>query len=287
MPASKILACAITTFLTALPLAQAHVSAISAATASAGRAAIESLDVPFQNPAGIAFAKGYSFATGLSRYSSEVGIDQEELAVLLSDNTPDSVVPTSLAYVQKTDQVPGSDWQQKDVRLSLGNFIGPRRAVGFGLNYRQERINAVSSQQASLTVGSIFGVSQNLGVALVIDNLFPIVNAPEAREQFAPLTSLGMSYNMGKFLRARMDLTTQRNNSLNKPLLAAGLENYWNRWLIFRIGAARDAELEQSILSTGLGFDGPRLGIHYAFQAVEAPLGRDQRHSVDLALTLW
>lgn len=281
----KILAASFLLVLTAN--AEAHVSAISAATANAGRAAIESLDVPFQNPAGIAFAKGYSFATGLSRFSSEAGVDQEELAVLLSDNTPDSVVPTSLAYLQKKDQIPGSDWEQKDVRLSLGNFIGPRRAVGFGLNYRQERANSITSQQASLTVGSIFGVSQNLGVAFVVDNLLPIVNAPEARERLSPLTSLGMSYNMGKFLRARMDLTTQRNNSLNKPILAAGLENYWNRWLIFRIGAARDAELEQTTLSTGLGFDGPRFGIHYAFQSVEAPLGRDQRHSVDLALTLW
>lgn len=267
--------------------AQAHVSSISAATASAGRAAIESLDVPFQNPAGIAFAKGYNFATGLARYNSEAGLDQEEVAFLLSDNTPDTVVPTSLAYVQKKDHNAYSDWEQKDVRLALGNFIGNRRALGIGLTYRHERDTAVTTQQAALSVGSIIGLSPNLGVALVFDNLVPLNQAPTARERLSPLSSAGLSYNFGKFLRMRFDVTSERNNSLNRPLIAAGLENYWNRWLIFRIGAARDNELQQNIYSTGLGFDGPKFGIHYAFQAVEGLQSRDQRHSVDLAFLLW
>lgn len=267
--------------------AQAHVSSISAATASAGRAAIESLDVPYQNPAGIAFAKGYNFATGMARYNSAAGLDQEALAFLLSDNTPDTIVPTSLAYLQTKDHNAFSDWEQKDVRLALGNFIGPRRALGIGLTYRHERDGGVSTQQAALSVGSIFGLSPNLGVALVVDNLVPLAQAPGARERLSPLTSAGLSYNFGKFLRTRLDVTTERNNSLNRPLIAAGVENYWNRWLIFRLGAARDNELEQNIFSTGLGFDGPRFGIHYAFQAVEAPTGQDQRHSVDLAFLLW
>lgn len=267
--------------------AHAHVSSISAATATAGRAAIESLDVPYQNPAGIAFAKGYNFATGMARYEGDGGGDHEELSFLLSDNTADTIVPTSLAYLQTKDKSPLSDWEQKDVRLSLGNFIGPRRALGIGLTYRHEREAGVSTQQAALSVGSIFGLSQNLGVAFVVDNLVPLSQAPGARERLSPLTSVGMSYNFGKFLRVRLDGTTERNNSLHRPMIAAGVENYWNRWLIFRLGAARDNELQQNIYSTGLGFDGPRFGIHYAFQAVEAPLGRDQRHSVDLALVLW
>lgn len=267
--------------------AQAHVSSISAATATAGRAAIESLDVPYQNPAGIAFAKGYNFATGVSHYTSEFGADQEELAFLLSDNTSETVVPTSLAYLQTKENGGRSDWEQKDVRLALGNFVGPRRALGVGLTYRHEREAGDSSQQAALSVGTIFGLSQNLGVAIVADNLVPLSVANGAREKLSPLTSVGLSYNFGRFLRTRLDITTERNNSLNRPLIAAGVENYWNRWLIFRLGAARDAELEQNLFSTGLGFDGPKFGIHYAFQSVESRVGRDQRHSVDLAFLLW
>lgn len=264
-----------------------HVSSISAATAGAGRAAIEALDVPFMNPAAIAFAKGYHFSTGLSKYSSQLGSDQEEMSVLLSDNTRDTVVPTSLAYVQKRDLDPSIDWNQKDVRLSLGNFLGPRQALGFGLTYRQDRLNSISTQQMAMTVGSIFGVTKDLGVALVFENALLLSGAPVGRETLAPLTAVGLSYNLGKMLRMRLDLTTERNNSLNRPRIAGGIENYWNRWIIFRLGAARDAELEESMWSTGLGFDGPRFGIHYAFQSVESRVERDFRHSVDLDLALW
>lgn len=267
--------------------AHAFVSAISRGTAGAGRAAVESSDVAFQNPASIAYVRGYHFTTGISRLSSPLGVDQEELAVLLSDNFKETVVPTALGFVQKRDLGTDEGYVQRDIRLAVGNILYESTALGFGLTYRQERSSLLNTQQLSMVIGSMIALTKSLGLALVLENALPITTAPEAREKLTPLTGLGLSYNLGKFLRTRLDFTSDSSNSWNRPSVAVGVENYWNRWLIFRLGAARDAELEQTLTAVGFGFAGPRFGIHYAFQSVEMADGRDQRHSIDLGFPLW
>lgn len=267
--------------------ANAHVSAISAGTASAGKAAIEPYDVPYQNPAGIAYTRGYHFATGVSRLTTKGDDDQEEFAVLLSDNLDDTVVPTALAYIQRKDLGNGSDFNSRDLKLAVGNYIVGKNAVGFGFAYRQERTTLGQNQGLSMVLGSLFAINKNLGFAVVLENFAPILNSDTLRERLDPQTSLGLSYNFGQFLRMRLDASSERNNSWNRPTFATGLENYWNRWLIFRLGAARDNEYQESIYSVGFGFAGPRLGVHYALQTIERPTSRDQRHSIDLGFPIW
>lgn len=268
-------------------ISEAHVSAISAATARSGRAAIESYDVPFLNPAGIAYVKGYNFASGVSRLRSPEGALQEEFALSLADNTQDTVVPTNLAYVQKKDVSDGTGWVQKDLRLSLGNFISGRNALGLGLVYRQDEESLGKSQQLNLVLGSLVALSENLGLAVVLENVAPMMNSGTPRERLSSRVGMGLSYIHGRVLRSRLDLTSGENSNFGLPTLAVGLENYWNRWLIFRLGASRDQERREDIRSAGFGFDGPRLGIHYAFQSVVGEQTEESRHSIDLGFPLW
>lgn len=285
---ARILAPAVLFLISAATsVSNAHVSAVSAGTASAGRAAIESYDIPFLNPAGIAYSRGYNFSTGFSRLQVPKGIDQEEWAVLLSDNMDDTVVPTAFAYVQKKDLNPASTWSQRDMRLSVGNIFYGDHALGFGLVYRDDKTPAKSSQQLSMTLGGLFSLTKELGFAVVLENIAPLMASDTAREKLKPLTALGLSYNASRHNRIRLDLTSASDNSFGRPTVAGGVENYLNQWMIFRIGAARNMELEQTTYSAGLGFAGPRFGIHYAFQNVATNLGQDHRHSIDLGMPIW
>lgn len=270
-------------------LSQAYVSALSRGTAGSGRAALEPNDIPYLNPAVIAFTPGYLLATGFSHVSrSEQRLpDQDEFSVQLSDNMPDTVVPSALAYSQKKDLATEINWTQREIRLALGNVLYGRSALGVGINYRQERDVVASHQGAALTMGALFGLNDRLGLAIVAENLLPFLDEDGLRERFSPLTGLGASYNFSRTLRGRLDLTSESNNSWARPTVAMGIENFWNRWLLFQLGAARNGEKKENTWSSGLGFRGPKFGIHYAFQSVSGQNYADARHSVDLALPLW
>lgn len=263
--------------------AAAHVSSVSAATAESGRAAVESLDTPFLNPAAIPYSTGYFFGTGGSRFRSDGLGDIDLFSVSLTDNMSDTVIPTSLGYVQTKYQVNRSDWERKDIRLSVGNFVYGRQALGLGLAYRSSRAANVNAQQYNLFLGGMLSIGRALSIGVVIENLVAPPRDVPANEILNYSTALAMSYNYKTFLRAKLDIVSDSP----KPTVAAGLENYWNRWLIVRIGYSKNFNLNQNIMAAGAGFSGPKFGIHYAFQNVQSPAGLDPRHSVDLAVPLW
>lgn len=72
--------------------------------------------------------------------------------------------------------------------------------------------------------------------------------------------------NYKRFVRVKMDITTDSNYGLVRPLFAAGIESYMNDWFILRWGAQRDNEKATNKYTAGLGFIGPKFAFHYAYQ---------------------
>lgn len=284
---TRIMASIICVFGFLTSQAQAHVSSVSAATGSAGRASIESLDTPFLNPAALPYKKGYFFGTGYSRFRSDGLGDTDVFSVSLTDNMKDTVMPTAFGFVNTKYLQDRSSWDRRDLRLGVGNFLFKRHAVGGGIAYRNSRGDNYSSEQFNLYLGGIMAVRRELSVGLLLENLVSPSTNVAVQERLNPSTAVALSYNYLTFMRVKADLISESNNGWAKPTLALGLESYFNKWLIVRIGYQRNAELEQSITSAGLGFGGPRFGIHYAFQNVQSPLGLDPRHSVDLGVPIW
>ncbi|PWU13647.1 MAG: hypothetical protein C5B49_14285 [Bdellovibrio sp.] len=268
--------------------AQVHVSSISAASAGTGRAAVEPLDTPFLNPAALPYSPGYYFGMGYSVLRSSNPQGSDVLALALTDNLPETVIPTTLAFVQEKHEENGTAGVRKDLRLGVGNFIVGRNALGLGLAYRMAQSEFTSTtQQLNMFAGTMVAINKELSVALVLENILPPSNATPEPDRLSPSTSLGLSYNFRTVMRAKLDVISEGNNSFGRPTVAFGLENYWNRWLIFRVGVSHNSELAQNIASAGAGFGGPRFGIHYAFQNIQGPDGTDPRHSVDLSVPIW
>jgi hypothetical protein len=137
------------------------------------------------------------------------------------------------------------------------------------------------------TIGAMFPVRKDIGLGFVFENIIATDSDLPASERLDPNMSVGLSYNYQRFVRLRADLISQPGNNMGKPILAAGVENYWNRWIIFRLGGQRDLAREQSTESIGLGFAGPKFELQYAFQNIRGGLEAEARHSVDLGLPIW
>jgi hypothetical protein len=262
--------------------------AVSSASGNTGRAAIESSEVPFANPAGVAFLKGYYFSAGYGSLNQKGSLGSaQDMAFSLTDNMKETVVPTSLAYTQTTVKPKDlDDTLERNFRLSFGNFWNKNLAAGLAVEHKDNRLIDKSYAQTNLHLGLLYSRNENWGFALVMENLLkPSDQVPEAYRQ-KQTTALGTSFNYKRFARFKADLASSSGNSISKPTAGVGVESYLNKWLIFRVGTARNTELEANLYSVGTGFIGPKFALNYAYQNSS----QDQsltRHSVDLAVPIW
>ena len=276
--------------------AHAYNGAISSATADAGRASVEASESPFLNPAGLPFLRGYYFTSSFATSPQGKTQTDQDVALSVTDNLPQTVVPTSFAYTQThlsdlTTSFPGAEIYNKDFRLSVGSFAFKHWTAGVGIHYDQTDLVRSNQQdirytQTNFQLATLWAPTLDLGFTLIEDNLLPRSSDVPDELRLKPTTAFGVNYNYRTFMRLKADIITASNNSLNKPVLAAGLESYANKWLVLRMGLQRNNEENANIYAVGVGFVGPKFGLHYAYQ--NSP---DQdtltRHSVDLALPLW
>lgn len=271
-----------------LPIvSKGYVGSVSAATGNSGNASIEASETPFSNPAGLAFLEGYYFTAGFGQSKSS-GVDSaQDLAVSLTDNMRDTIIPTSLAYNQtsiKTDS--SDDIFRRQFRLGFGNFVRKGAALGLSIVHQNDRLPDDSYSQTNLNIGTLWALNESLGFAIRTDSVLGVNKDIPLESRMNQVTAIGMSYNYQKFVRAKMDIETDSGHSAAAPRILAGLESYMNRWLILRIGGERNNEEQYNLYTAGLGFVGPKFGFHYAFQNSPDDVELT-RHSVDLAIPIW
>ena len=266
--------------------AYAYVGAVSTATAEAGRASVEPTDSPFLNPAGITFLKGYFFTTGYDTSENSSQTHGENFAVTLTDNLPETVIPTSLAFTQTKADFSSEESVSRDFHLSFANYINPKLSFGLGLRYKDDQLPLERYNQGNVSLGTLFAPTSELGFAAVFENLLGTNTTIPEELRLTPNMSLGMSYIYRRFVRTRFDVVSGSNNSFARPILEAGLESYMNRWAVIRLGIQRRNEERATAYTAGMGFSGPKFGIHYAY--LTSP---DQesltRHSIDMAIPIW
>jgi hypothetical protein len=267
--------------------AHAYIGSVSSATGRSGAAAVEAGEAPFSNSAALPYLRGYFFSAGWGSASqTELGTTQD-LAVSLIDNMRDTVVPTSLSYVQETyrnSSLPAD--QHQELRLGLGGLVHRRFTLGLGGLYQTDHLAAQTYHQFNMQMAAMWAFSRDWGFAAIANNIVPAGDkVPEPYRQQQTLT-LGTSYQYKTVVRFKLDVTSDAGYAWGHPLLGGGVENYLDKWLIFRVGAQRDNQLAANIYTAGLGFAGPKFSLNYAYQNS----AEDQsltRHSVDLAVPLW
>lgn len=266
--------------------AQAFVGSVTAATGDAGIAAVESSEAPFSNPAAIAYLKGYYFTLGYGS-SSQGTAGSSGLALSITENMKDTTIPTSIAYSQtEVKDLAGQKVYSKDFRLSVGNFLFSNMALGLGVRHKSDELPQERFGQTNLDMGILWAPTESFGMAAVLESLVPPSSGVPEPIRLNQTTAVGATFNFRKFVRIKADITSQTNNSFNKPTIGAGMESYMNKWMILRWGLAKNNELDANLYTAGLGWVLPRFGLHYAYQ--NSPQDETlTRHSVDLAIPVW
>jgi hypothetical protein len=272
--------------LAAAPVANS--GAVSSATAGAGRASVEASDSPFLNPATLPYLRGYFLTSSYNRSSS----DSSDLSFSVIDNMRETLIPTALGYIQSTNKSdPEMPIRTQDLRLALGEKYTRKFSAGMAIHHRNDRSERALSRmetysQTNLVLATAWAATDNLSFGFVGDDLFPPAQGIPSDLRLTPRVSMGMAYNFKKMVRTKLDYISGANNTYARPSIVGGVESYMNHWMIIRIGLGRDFESSSNIFSGGLGFQGPKFGIHYAYLQNQ----REQnliRHSVDLAIPVW
>ena len=259
--------------------AQAQYSgAISSATAGSGRAAVEATDSPFLNPATIPFLRGYYFTSSFNSTS----VKTSDMALTLTDNMKETVMPTSLGYIQHKEE----NKKSQDFRLAFGQRFLKKAAAGLAIHHRNDQNLENSHSQTNLTLAGAIGSGDNFSVGFVADDVLPSSGSVPQDVRLESQSSIGVAYNYKRVVRGKLDLLTGMNNKYTRPTLLGGVETFFNKWLIVRVGAGRDSDLNANILSAGFGFQLPKFGIHYGYlqESTEVAI---IRHTVDLAIPVW
>ena len=266
---------------------QAYTGAVNSATAGAGSAAIEASENPYGNPAALGFLRGYYFTAGFGSTNQKMIGSTQDLAVSLSDNMKDTVVPTALSYVQTNNRPEKSEeFQERQFRLGLGNIIAPGLGFGLGVTHNDDRLVGNRVTQTNLDTGFLYAPNRDMSASVLLENLLPPDGDVIEAYRLKQTMTLGASYNHKKFARFKADIISADNNSFDRPTLAAGVESYLNKWLIVRWGLQRNNQKEANVYAGGLGFIGPKFALHYAYQ--NSPQDESlTRHSVDMAVPIW
>lgn len=292
---------------------------ISAAQGGAGRSSVDMGESYLLNPASIAHLRGagiqfgYFGNSGLNSSSTSAPtstlpavfrLPRRGWQVSLNENGPDSSIATSIYYAQ-SQLSPSSDssaselssdtlsW--KDAWFTLGNFMAPQLSLGLSYHFQETKAYGTVYHQHNGNLGFLWAVLDNMGLGLSLLDFIPTDKKIPTEYSLGSTVGVGVMYLYKDFLKLRLDLA-QKNHSMKSfsyDEIALGLDNAMTPWVSSRMGFAHRLILDGSSLQKwtfGLGFDGPRFGIHYAFQhLIENEKGglnpkTGAEHSVDFIL---
>lgn len=253
----------------------AAVGAVSNATGGTGRGAVEPIDGVLLNPATISDLPNKNFTINYST---------DEWAVTVADNGQESFFPAALEFIKTTTTA--VDTQK------LGLSFATRRwnKIALGLTGSVlEYTNFVATgtetkfRQSTADLAATLAIAKNFGLGFVAtkvaSNHVDLLESLQVQKTIA----LGLSYTYQNFARFRFDVQSAPDNKTDKLVYMAGLENYINDWVVFRIGFRNDNFAKKDYFTAGLGFSGPQFGLHYAYISNTADKTED-KHLIDLGI---
>ena len=264
------------------------ISARSAGMGSTGRAAIESLESVYMNPAAIARANDLLVGTSYSSGFLQKDISRTTYSVTATDATKDVIFPGSLSYRQHKYNLQGVHAEEKEIRAGVGFRLGKRFSLGLGYSYLDAKVaGGQTHEQQNFHLGTLFALSRVWGLSLTGDNLIRgNGDIPEGLIRPSQV-ALGTQYTFSDFIRVRYELIRPIYTEQADPLMAHhfGLGIMLREGFSITGGFSVDDLRGQNWSSVGLGWEGPRLKVAYSLQSEDrSALG--VRHLVDLWLNI-
>lgn len=260
--------------------------AISKALAGGGRAGLPGMESVFLNPALVPLVR----ASELSAYYNDGyvgrGAHRNAYGVGVVDAEKDVYFPGALHYIRTRDTgraagaVDGELWH-----LGFGKNVSEILAVGISA-YRieYEVKDDRSYTQWNGSIGALFLLRENLGLAYVLDNVAKPGSETPAGLREDMKQGIGLFGSVAAMVRLRGDVwRVEKHNPKQKLGYAFSVESMTSQWLLFRVGYRREELADARFYTAGFGFNGPRLRVDYAFEKNAKGTG-GAVHSVDLSV---
>jgi len=275
---SSIFTFAVSIFISAVASGQSLTGVAPAAMGGAGRAGVDAGSIAFLNPASMAHLRGYNIVSAYRYYSVNPEGGGHDYFFHGSENQTDSLFPLGVTYAQSKIDFPLGHAKKREIHLTSAQMLGANFA--FGIDFGRYDYQVTSSKKEAhwdSSLGLMYVATPQLGFGLVFGNYlktdFPFL---KRNIQF------GTNYLFQDFLRAALDIVYQtEDNPDHKSIIMAGLEHRFLETLPLRLGYRYDGLLGKRYTTAGFGWDGPRLGIDYAFEK-NLSKSRDYAHWVDV-----
>lgn len=259
------------------------VGALSAGMGGTGRAAAESTDSLFLNPAGIALMGGFYSGMAYQSGFTAKDVSRNTYGITMTDATKGVFLPGSFGYRRHKINLHGQNLNEDEFKVGLGYRLTPRLSLGLGGSYLRAQNDAGQKfKQHNLDFGMLMGLQPNWGLSLTGENLIEQSEVIPLGLKRSSRVALGTQY---VFRRA----ITFRYESLlplyieNTQLLGHrfGLGVLMRKDIYLNGGFSVDDAAAQNWSSIGVAWKGPRLKIAYSFQK-EGRSDLGTRHLVDL-----
>lgn len=260
--------------------AQVYNSSVSAGAGETGIAAVEAGDSIYLNPATLPHLRGRHL---LGSYA------EHDLAVSLSDNTRESTLPGAIGYVQRktTTLMNGTkrDVRSHDFSVTLADFVKGSFSVGLTGHFFDSKVenNSSSFRQTNADLGFAYILNPHMGFGAVFYNLMGAKSSIPEDFRLQPRAGLGFNYIYQSMLRYRLDVLSGPQYHMGEMSFMTGFESFLSEFVVWRAGYKNDNYLHRNLFTLGLGFNGPKFALNYAYES-NTKESSDYRHSVDLQI---
>ena len=251
--------------------AQYFTGPVAASYGNAGRAASNSAESLFINPATIALTEEADAA--FFYHDGYISDDKHDklLGLSIVDNHEGSYLPGALSYIKRRRTLgPGRPGVDEDLwQFSLAKSF-QNWSVGLSL-YRLAQDQDLTPDkivQWSGNAGLLFQVNHQLQFGLSCSNVVrdQDKDLPAYLEQ-VPTWGFGGQYRVNEFMTVRSDLSyTSYYNPDHDINFHFGFESKLQEFNAIRIGYNRDGLSDYDIFSLGWSFLGPRFSLNYTIQ---------------------
>lgn len=258
----------------------------------AGRAAIDSGESAFLNPASVGFLYRYYASAYFGLDQHEGGGGHNLWGASLADGSEGNLVSGALTYVRKhVDHSNQSNDTQQDLQVTVAGSPLPRFSIGVTGHRLTNQLRAPSGvsadyEQFNAHIGLIYVPVTDFGVGFVAYDVVPVGDSIPIGVRVVPTHALALNYLYEKVFRMRLDLVRpDMMNDGRRIDVMAGIEAFHQESFVLRVGGHWQETADRTYITAGFGYLGPRLSIDYSFQK-EVRWGRNTRHLIDLWLTL-
>lgn len=270
--------------------AQFFTGAAASGMGGAGRAAVDPSESILLNPAAVAHMPDYFISGQYALGWHPVDGNSKTWAVTASDGSPENLVAGAVTYVNRT-RYPhvGASIDEDDLQIGIAGVVFRRISLGVSghrLTWKQKTFvdESVEHEQTNMNVGLLYTPTEWLGFSLTGHDVLPADEKIPLGVRVIPTFALGSNAIIQKTFRLRLDLVKpEKENPGNRINVLAGLESYFLEKLAFRLGAHWRETADQTLVSTGIAFKGPRLSFDYTFER-DVRTADGSRHLFDLWL---